>query len=68
MSAFRQLYKMGRIMEITFHPFVMGRSLRIAMLERLIIEMKKWPGVWFPTYEELARYCLERFPYPAEAK
>jgi peptidoglycan/xylan/chitin deacetylase (PgdA/CDA1 family) len=67
-SAFRELYKTGRYMNICLHPFVSGRSLRIAMLERLIVEMKHRPGVWFPTCEELARYCLERFPPPAKVK
>jgi hypothetical protein len=32
------------------------------MIERLILEMKQRPGVWFCTCEELARYCIERFP------
>ncbi|MBW2146161.1 MAG: polysaccharide deacetylase family protein [Deltaproteobacteria bacterium] len=62
LSAFRQLYKMGRHMTICLHNFVSGRAFRVAMLERLIIEMKKMPRVWFPTYEEMARYCLDRFP------
>lgn len=68
LSTFRQFYKMGRYMNIVLHAFVSGRSLRIAMLERLIVEMKRMPGVWFPTCEELARYCIERFPPPAEVK
>lgn len=67
-SAFRQFYKMERYMNIVLHPFVSGHSLRIAMLERLIVEMKHMPGVWFPTCEELARYCIDRFPHPAEVK
>lgn len=62
LSAFRQFYKMGKYMNICLHPFVSGRSLRIAMIERLIIEMKKMPGLWFPTCEELAKYCLQKFP------
>ena len=68
LSAFRQLYKMGRYMNICLHDFVSGRSLRIAMLERLIVEMKKRPDVWFPTCEALAQYCIDRFPPPAEVK
>ena len=67
-SAFMQLYKSGRYMNICLHPFVSGRSLRIAMLERLIVEMKQRPGVWFPTCEDLARYCIDNFPAPAEVK
>jgi len=62
LSAFRQLYKMGRYMNIVLHDFVSGRSMRIAMLQKLIEEMKQSPGVWFSTCEELARYCIKRFP------
>ncbi|MBW2305398.1 MAG: polysaccharide deacetylase family protein [Deltaproteobacteria bacterium] len=61
-SAFRQLYKTGSYMNVVLHAFISGRSLRIAMLDKLIQEMKKKPGVWFPTCEELARYCIETFP------
>lgn len=68
LAAFRELYKRGRYMNICLHPFVSGRSLRIAMLERLICEMKQKPGVWFPTCEEVTRYCIDRFPPPAEVK
>ena len=68
LSAFRQLYKMGRYMNILVHDFVSGRSMRIAMLERLIVEMKRSPGLWFPTCEELAGYCLNRFPPPNVVK
>ena len=38
------------------HPFVSGRALRIAMLDRLIGRMKALPGVWFPTCEQVARH------------
>lgn len=68
LAAFRRLYTMGGYMNIVLHPFVSGRSLRIAMLERLILEMKQRPGVWFPTCEELARYCIDRFPPSPESK
>jgi hypothetical protein len=30
--------------------------------------MKQRPGVWFPTCEDLARYCIDNFPAPAEVK
>jgi peptidoglycan/xylan/chitin deacetylase (PgdA/CDA1 family) len=59
LAIFNQFYRTGKYMNICLHPFVSGRALRIAMLERLIIEMKKMPGVWFSTCEELARYCLK---------
>ena len=62
LAIFKQFYKTRKYMNICLHPFVSGRSLRIAMLERLILEMKKMPGVWFPTCEEMARYCIDNFP------
>jgi peptidoglycan/xylan/chitin deacetylase (PgdA/CDA1 family) len=63
-SAFRQLYRMGRYMNIISHGFVSGRSLRVAMIEGLIIEIKQKPGIWFCTCEELARYCLAQYTPP----
>jgi hypothetical protein len=32
------------------------------MMDRLITRMKTLPGVWFPTCEEVATHCLDRFP------
>ena len=61
-SAFKRQYKMGSYMNIVVHPFISGRSLRIAMLDRLLGEIKQMPGVWFPTCEKLARYCIEKYP------
>jgi peptidoglycan/xylan/chitin deacetylase (PgdA/CDA1 family) len=61
-SAFEQQYRQGGYLNICLHPFVSGRALRIAMLERLIARMKTLPGVWFPTCETVARHCLENFP------
>ena len=62
LAEFRRFHAMGRYMNICLHDFVSGRAMRVAMLDRLIAEMKRTPGVWFPTCETLARYCLERFP------
>ena len=62
LAAFKRLYKMGSYMNIVMHPFISGRSLRVAMLDRLFGEMKQMPGVWFSTCLELARYCFETFP------
>ena len=44
------------------HPFVSGRALRIAMLDRLIAAMKALPGVWFASCEEVARHRLAAHP------
>jgi peptidoglycan/xylan/chitin deacetylase (PgdA/CDA1 family) len=60
--AFLQQYRRGGYLNICMHPFVSGRALRIAMLDRLIARMKALPGVWFPTCEEVARHVLAASP------
>jgi len=61
-NAFWQQYRQGGYLNVCLHPFISGRALRTAMLDRLITRMKSLPGVWFPTCEEVARYCLGKFP------
>jgi peptidoglycan-N-acetylglucosamine deacetylase len=61
-DGFLDQYEAGGYLNICLHPFVSGRAQRIAMLDELISRMKKVPGVWFPTCEIVARYCLENFP------
>jgi peptidoglycan/xylan/chitin deacetylase (PgdA/CDA1 family) len=56
--AFEREYAKGGYFNICMHPFVSGRALRVAMLDRLIARMKRLPGVWFPTCEQIARHCL----------
>lgn len=58
-DAFMHQYRQGGYLNICLHPFVSGRALRIAMLDRLITRMKTLPGVWFPTCEQLARHVLQ---------
>jgi peptidoglycan/xylan/chitin deacetylase (PgdA/CDA1 family) len=60
--AFLQQYQQGGYLNVCMHPFVSGRALRIAMLDRLIARMKALPGVWFPTCEEVARHVLAAAP------
>jgi peptidoglycan/xylan/chitin deacetylase (PgdA/CDA1 family) len=72
-AAFLQQYQQGGYLNICMHPFVSGRALRIAMLERLIGRMKALPGVWFPTCEQVARHArhpsgpLGRTPCPGKS-
>lgn len=61
-QAFQQQYRQGGYLNICMHPFVSGRALRIAMLDRLISRMKALPGVWFPTCEQVARHILAVHP------
>jgi peptidoglycan-N-acetylglucosamine deacetylase len=66
-AGFLQQYRQGGYLNICLHPFVSGRALRIAMLDRLIARMKTLPGVWFATCEEVARHCLEKHPAKPKA-
>jgi peptidoglycan-N-acetylglucosamine deacetylase len=66
-AAFEQVYARGGYLNICLHPFVSGRALRIAMLDRLIARMKERPGVWFATCEDVARHCLKLAPSTASA-
>jgi peptidoglycan/xylan/chitin deacetylase (PgdA/CDA1 family) len=52
----------GGYLNVCMHPFVSGRALRVAMLERLIRRMQEKPGVWFPSCEQVARHVLARHP------
>jgi peptidoglycan/xylan/chitin deacetylase (PgdA/CDA1 family) len=61
-AAFEQQYRVGGYLNIVMHPFVSGRALRIAMMDRLIAKMKTLPGVWFATCEEVARHVLATCP------
>jgi peptidoglycan-N-acetylglucosamine deacetylase len=61
-AAFRHQYGEGGYLNICLHPFVSGRALRVAMLDRLIASMQAVPGVWFATCEEVARHCLAAHP------
>lgn len=62
LAAFQQQYRQAGYLNICLHPFVSGRALRIAMLDRLIAAMKALPGVWFASCEQVARHCLAVHP------
>ena len=55
-SEFDVAYEEGGLYLLTMHPHMMGHRSRAAMLERLIEYIKKKPGVWFATHEQIARH------------
>ena len=55
-SEFDVAYDEGGLYLLTMHPHMMGHRSRAAMLERLIQYIKKKPGVWFATHEQIARH------------
>lgn len=59
-AEFEMAYQEGGVFILTMHPHVIGHRARIAMLERLVKEMRAKPGVWFATHEQIARYVKEQ--------
>jgi peptidoglycan/xylan/chitin deacetylase (PgdA/CDA1 family) len=57
---FAGVYRCGGMFMLTMHPQLIGRLSRVAMLRRLIEYMRGFPGVWFATAEQVARYWLTR--------
>jgi peptidoglycan/xylan/chitin deacetylase (PgdA/CDA1 family) len=55
-SEFDVAYEEGGLYLLTMHPHMMGHRSRAAMLERLIQYIKKKPGVWFATHEQIATH------------
>lgn len=53
-------YAEGGMFILVTHPQVIGHRYRMQMLDRLIQHMKKKPGVWFATHEQIARYVQEQ--------
>lgn len=55
-SEFDVAYDEGGLYLLTMHPHMIGHRSRAAMLERLIEYIKKKPGVWFATHEQIAAH------------
>jgi len=53
-SEFDVAYEEGGLFLLTMHPHITGHRSRTAMLERLVQYMKRKPGVWFATHEQIA--------------
>ena len=55
-SEFDVAYDEGGLYLLTMHPHYIGHRSRMAMLERLVQHIKKKPGVWFATHEQIATH------------
>lgn len=53
---FKGMHREGACFVLTCHPFIIGRASRIDMLEELVRYIRKFPGVWFTTCEEIAAW------------
>ena len=51
---FREIYRWGGLYNIIFHPQIVGRPGRIALLRELITFIHSFPDVWFATGAEAA--------------
>jgi hypothetical protein len=55
-SEFDVAYEEGGLYLLTMHPHFIGHRSRVALLERLVQYMKRKPGVWFATHEQIATH------------
>jgi peptidoglycan/xylan/chitin deacetylase (PgdA/CDA1 family) len=55
-SEFDVAYQENGLYLLTMHPHMMGHRSRAAVFERLIQYIKKRPGVWFATHEQIANH------------
>jgi len=60
-SEFDGIYEMKRLFCQTSHDFIIGRSSRIILLDKLIKHMKSYPKVWFARCDEVAAYWKKRY-------
>lgn len=58
-QAFDGFYKYGLCYTTMFHPQIIGKPGLMMLFDRVLNYIKKFPGVWFATAEEIARYWLE---------
>lgn len=56
MEEFRGIYEYGGLFNLTMHPQIIGRPGRMLMLDRLVNEISRFPGVWWASGQEIARY------------
>jgi peptidoglycan/xylan/chitin deacetylase (PgdA/CDA1 family) len=56
---FDGMYRENGCYVMIVHPYVTGRASRLAGLERLIRAIRGYPGVWWTTLLEVARWQLE---------
>lgn len=55
-------YAEGGVLQLVFHPFVIGYRSRIFILDELIQHAKAHQDVWFATHAEIASFAREHAP------
>ena len=61
-TEFEGMYAEGGFFNWLSHPEIIGRPSRLAVVERLIRQIRGKPGIWWPRPDELARFVLEHRP------
>lgn len=51
-------YRDGGLFLLTMHPHFIGHRSRIQVLDELVQYIRSFPGIWFGTHADIARYCL----------
>lgn len=59
MEEFHAIHEQGGLFNLTLHPQVIGRPSRIKMLEDLILEIRKYEGVWMTNCSSIAAHFIE---------
>jgi len=54
-----------KMMSVGLHCRIIGRPSRIRALDRFIRYAKGYPGVWFATRAQIARWWIDKHPEPA---
>jgi hypothetical protein len=53
---FSAMHRENGCFVLTCHPFISGRASRVQLIEDLVRFMRRQPGVWFATGEEVAQW------------
>jgi peptidoglycan/xylan/chitin deacetylase (PgdA/CDA1 family) len=57
-TEFEAIHELGGLTDIVLHPQLIGRPGRLKIVDRLIQQGRATPGVWFPTFREVAELVL----------
>lgn len=65
---FEATYVRGRYFHMVVHPHLIGWGNHLELFEKMIVHMKSFPGVWFTTGRECARYWKGKYPPSSSVK
>jgi peptidoglycan-N-acetylglucosamine deacetylase len=65
---FEATYQRGRYFPVVVHPDLIGWGNHLELFEEILRHMKSFPGVWFTTGGECARYWKDKYPASTSLK